>query len=595
MNFFSLGFNSIEQIAQKGVRQHMAGIAQSMTRLSTGKRINSAKDDPAGLIGAELLKSENVELKAKIKTTKELGNKLATTESHLSQIGNLLNDIKGAIVEGANTGAISDSELDALQMQIDYALDAIQRITQTASYKGEKLLEGLWGELSGNPSLNENTGTAEIGGRIPSSGSLSNCVSCTLDVSRTIQTDSLATLAERLFSVESDENGGLANITALLQHVVKAVEDADPLEVPGGESMENAEAEKSSDPGSVEDLARQQAEAESETALSETETSAQENVLLPAVDAGTVQEEADPYEAFFEMERQRESDALDSEENEIIATEISAEEMEGERSDTIDSETGHPESTDVVPVSEEEMETEDETESEEKKEFDPASTFLFGKPGDYWFRELDEFDYLNYTESEETATTADIIASLSSAQVSLYGNFMPTSFSVASLEPTVSAAAEDILEQEDKNVLDEPDEEEKLEETETIESSEEETSETSGGRMSDLRSGESASLRNDPERADRIIDQAIRNVTMMRARIGAEQKYTVDVNVALFEDQLVANTSAYSELTDADFAEEMSNLMRHQILLQSSLKVLEISRQIPKMMFDMLDASFATQ
>lgn len=64
MSFFSLHFNPIEQKAKNNIFAQMKGIAQTTQRLSTGLRVNTPKDDPAAFIGGELLKSENVEIKA---------------------------------------------------------------------------------------------------------------------------------------------------------------------------------------------------------------------------------------------------------------------------------------------------------------------------------------------------------------------------------------------------------------------------------------------------------------------------------------------------------------------------------------------------
>src|SRR5262249_36733045 len=67
---------------------------------------------------------------------------IATTEGSLSEVSDLLSSIKGLVVEAANTGAISDEERTANQLQIDSAIESITRISNSASFGGLKLLNG---------------------------------------------------------------------------------------------------------------------------------------------------------------------------------------------------------------------------------------------------------------------------------------------------------------------------------------------------------------------------------------------------------------------------------------------------------------------
>jgi flagellin-like hook-associated protein FlgL len=113
-----------------------------LTRLSTGLRINSGKDDPAGLIASELLKSQITGTTKAITNTQRASSLISTADSALGQVGNLLNDIKGLVVEAANTGAMSAEQIAANQLQVDASLDSIDRIARTTSFAGQKLLDG---------------------------------------------------------------------------------------------------------------------------------------------------------------------------------------------------------------------------------------------------------------------------------------------------------------------------------------------------------------------------------------------------------------------------------------------------------------------
>src|SRR5204863_2789879 len=67
---------------------------------------------------------------------------IATADSSLGQISNLLNDIRGLAVQAANTGVLSEEQIAANQLQVDSSLEAIDRIAQVTTFQGRKLLDG---------------------------------------------------------------------------------------------------------------------------------------------------------------------------------------------------------------------------------------------------------------------------------------------------------------------------------------------------------------------------------------------------------------------------------------------------------------------
>ena len=86
-----------------------------LERLSTGLRINRGKDDPAGLIASETLRSEIKGISQAIDNSQRASNVLATAEGALNEISSLLLDIRGLITHTANEGANSQDELQADQ------------------------------------------------------------------------------------------------------------------------------------------------------------------------------------------------------------------------------------------------------------------------------------------------------------------------------------------------------------------------------------------------------------------------------------------------------------------------------------------------
>jgi len=117
-------------------------LANAMTRLSTGVKINNGRDDPSGLIAGETLGSQISSIEKSISNSNRANNVLTTADGALGEIGGLLTQVRGLVQEGLNDGALSQEERDANQLQIDNALSAINRISSNTSFAGDKLLDG---------------------------------------------------------------------------------------------------------------------------------------------------------------------------------------------------------------------------------------------------------------------------------------------------------------------------------------------------------------------------------------------------------------------------------------------------------------------
>ena len=149
----SLSVNSIagSLAATHQIQRTYASLANTMTQLSTGLRINSAKDDPAGLIASELFRSEITASNAAAKNTVMANSMLSVAESGMSQISNLLNEAKGLAVEAANSGVMTPAMIEANQMQMNAILNSIDRFSGMTNWLGKPLLDG-------SMSANSNTG-----------------------------------------------------------------------------------------------------------------------------------------------------------------------------------------------------------------------------------------------------------------------------------------------------------------------------------------------------------------------------------------------------------------------------------------------------
>jgi flagellin len=128
--------------AQRNLNRAYDQLNTTMEHLSTGLRISRGKDDPAGLIVSERLRTEISSVGQAVSNTQRAKLIVSTAEGALDEVSSLLTDIQSKIVEAANKGAFSDEEIQANQLQIDSAIDSVTRIANTTTFAGRKLLDG---------------------------------------------------------------------------------------------------------------------------------------------------------------------------------------------------------------------------------------------------------------------------------------------------------------------------------------------------------------------------------------------------------------------------------------------------------------------
>jgi len=129
-------------IAQRVLGQNNQGLNQTLERLSTGLRINRGKDDPAGLIASENLKSDITATNAAISNAERADQVVNIAEGGLQEVSGLLNELQGLLTTSANTAGLSDTEKEANQLQVDSILQTIDRISSATTFQGTKLLNG---------------------------------------------------------------------------------------------------------------------------------------------------------------------------------------------------------------------------------------------------------------------------------------------------------------------------------------------------------------------------------------------------------------------------------------------------------------------
>jgi flagellin len=129
-------------IAQRNLGINNKQLAQTLDRLSTGLRIIRGKDDPAGLIASENLRSEAAGTRQAIDNAERADQVANIAEGGLQEIQNLLTEVQSLVTQAANDGGISAAEKQANQLQIDSIIQTIDRVAAATSFQGIRLLNG---------------------------------------------------------------------------------------------------------------------------------------------------------------------------------------------------------------------------------------------------------------------------------------------------------------------------------------------------------------------------------------------------------------------------------------------------------------------
>jgi flagellin len=118
-----------------------SALATSMERLSTGKRINSAKDDAAGLAIASRMTSQIKSMAVAVRNANDGISMTQTAEGALGEVTSMLQRMKELATQSA-TGTLGSSERKALQAETDQLTSQINDISKTTNFNGQNLLDG---------------------------------------------------------------------------------------------------------------------------------------------------------------------------------------------------------------------------------------------------------------------------------------------------------------------------------------------------------------------------------------------------------------------------------------------------------------------
>ncbi len=561
-------------VAQKTLQRSNNDLQLALTRLSTGLRINTGKDDPAGLIASEALRSDITSVQRAISNSERANQVIATADSAIGQVSSLLNDIRGLITEAANAGALSDDQIAANQLQVDSSLEAIDRIAQVTSFQGRRLLDG---------SLNFITTAANVASiedvqidqaNLGSAGSLD------------IDIDIAAAATQAQVTVASLSSTGVIDFAGANNEILLTAAAA-------GETFNNvavvtAVAAAGGGGSGV---------AAAYAAGTLTITFDSDHASFANIGAAAIKTATDTDGAFTT------SDATGSDgtgtvdasatgfAGTTVGTAYTIHDITLEISDGVGTEVFSFQAGSTIDqivaavnlVSDATGVT--ATNNSGVLELDSSS---YGSDSFVAIDVISESYPGTFTSniSALRAEGTDIVATVNGTLANGKGNTLSINTSALDLSVTVSDGSSTDV---DFTILGGgalfqlgPDVVTNQQARLGIQSLNSARLGGANGRLFEIRSGNGKSLSADPGSAAKIVDEVINKVTQLRGRLGAFQKTTLETNIFALSDTLENLTDAESTIRDADFAAESASLTRAQILVQSGTSVLAIANSNPQ-------------
>ena len=141
--------------AQRNLERSGNGLATSMERLASGMRINSAKDDAAGLQISNRLTSQINGLSVAQRNANDGISIAQTAEGAMQESTNILQRMRELALQSAN-GSNSTEDREALQKEVSALQTELTRIAETTSFGGQQLLDGSFGSKSFQVGANAN-------------------------------------------------------------------------------------------------------------------------------------------------------------------------------------------------------------------------------------------------------------------------------------------------------------------------------------------------------------------------------------------------------------------------------------------------------
>ena len=153
----AINTNAGSLTAQRNLNKVSRGLTESISRLSSGVRIDSAADNAAGMAVSENMRAQLKGFKQAMRNANDGVAVLQTAESGYQSISDLLIRMRELAVQAAND-SLSDTERGFLETEFEDLIEEIDRVSSVVEYNGIKLLDGTAG-AAGNGQMTFQVGT----------------------------------------------------------------------------------------------------------------------------------------------------------------------------------------------------------------------------------------------------------------------------------------------------------------------------------------------------------------------------------------------------------------------------------------------------
>ncbi|KAB1509886.1 flagellin [Photobacterium damselae] len=151
----TINTNVTAMTAQRNLNSASNSVADSMAKLSSGLRINSAKDDAAGLQISNRLTNQSNGLNVAVRNANDGVSMAQTAEGAMQESSKIMERMRELALQSAN-GSNSDKDREAMQKEMGQLQEEMNRIADTTSFGGQNLLDGSFGEKSFQIGANSN-------------------------------------------------------------------------------------------------------------------------------------------------------------------------------------------------------------------------------------------------------------------------------------------------------------------------------------------------------------------------------------------------------------------------------------------------------
>ncbi len=140
-----INYNASATAGHRTLSATSEALAKSTERLSSGFKVNSAADDPAGLVISEKLRAQVSGLGQAIKNAGDATNMVKTAEGALGEVHRLLRGMRDLALHAANTGSTDQASAQSDQSMITNAINSLNKIASETQFGDRKLLDGSAG------------------------------------------------------------------------------------------------------------------------------------------------------------------------------------------------------------------------------------------------------------------------------------------------------------------------------------------------------------------------------------------------------------------------------------------------------------------